>query len=375
MKNYILHICNDFLNSRVHRQLYSKLDQRGLKQIIFYPFRRGKIKDTIDFVTFGSTVLFSDTLQRFHRLIFKRKIRFLYQSLKRQVDPSDIALSHATTLFSDGVLSYKLYKAYNIPYIVTIRNTDLNLFFKYMVHLRKLGIDILKNAEQIIFISPSYKRRLFDLPYLKKFENEFEDKSIVIPNGINNFWIKNVQEKKIHSPKRFNLLYIGNFSKEKNVLNLIRAVNLLNKDLLSFHLILVGEGGGDYRKVMKLIEGKTNFKYLGKINDKIRLKEVFAKSDIFTMPSRHETFGLVYIEAFSQGLPVIYTKDEGIAGFYDSIGEAVDSYSIEDIARGIKTVYENYEQYRFSPKEIVKNHDWDKIALQYKKIYHSIISK
>ena len=29
------------------------------------------------------------------------------------------------------------------------------------------------------------------------------------------------------------------------------------------------------------------------------------------MPSKHETFGLVYAEAMTQGLPVIYTKNEG----------------------------------------------------------------
>ena len=33
------------------------------------------------------------------------------------------------------------------------------------------------------------------------------------------------------------------------------------------------------------------------------------------MPSTGETFGLVYIEALSQSLPIIYTKGDGVYGF------------------------------------------------------------
>ena len=41
------------------------------------------------------------------------------------------------------------------------------------------------------------------------------------------------------------------------------------------------------------------------------LIEFIGENDIFVMPSINETFGLVYAEAMSQGLPVIYTKGQG----------------------------------------------------------------
>ncbi len=44
------------------------------------------------------------------------------------------------------------------------------------------------------------------------------------------------------------------------------------------------------------------------------------------MPSRAETFGLVYVEALLNGLPILYTKNEGIDEMYDNVGEAVDSF-------------------------------------------------
>lgn len=45
--------------------------------------------------------------------------------------------------------------------------------------------------------------------------------------------------------------------------------------------------------------------------------EVLAKmreSDIFILPSTVETFGMVYLEAMSQGCITVCTKDDGISG-------------------------------------------------------------
>lgn len=50
---------------------------------------------------------------------------------------------------------------------------------------------------------------------------------------------------------------------------------------------------------------------------KKQLREAFSISDIFVMPSKPETFGLVYVEALSQGLPILYAKGEGFDGYFD----------------------------------------------------------
>jgi glycosyltransferase involved in cell wall biosynthesis len=90
------------------------------------------------------------------------------------------------------------------------------------------------------------------------------------------------------------------------------------------------------------------------------------------MPSKSETFGLVYIEALSQGLPIIFTEGEGIDGFYEkNIGEAVDANDVKSIANGIFKISNNYLSYNFDPKEIVNNHNWNNIAQKYiKNIYN-----
>ena len=88
------------------------------------------------------------------------------------------------------------------------------------------------------------------------------------------------------------------------------------------------------------------------------------------MPSKFELFGLVYIEALSQGKPVLYSKGEGIDGFLTNYraGKAVDPDNADAIANGIKEIVKNYKDYT-DFDEIVLPFNWDTIASVYRKLY------
>ena len=64
------------------------------------------------------------------------------------------------------------------------------------------------------------------------------------------------------------------------------------------------------------------------------------------MPSFHETFGLVYIEAMSQGLPIIYTKGEGIDGYFKeaTVGYSVNPKDVKNIVKKIEMIIHNYNK-------------------------------
>ena len=136
----------------------------------------------------------------------------------------------------------------------------------------------------------------------------------------------------------------------------------------------MGGGGTEAQKVLANVERDPDlYKYYGKIYDKDELIKIFRSCDVFAMPSRHETFGLVYVEAMLQGLPVMYRKNEGIDGYYtENIGEAVTIGDVEDIKEKLKLLYENYDSYELNTPLIAKNHDWRLIARKYKEIYEYI---
>lgn len=88
------------------------------------------------------------------------------------------------------------------------------------------------------------------------------------------------------------LLYVGRVSKEKGLEDLIS----LQK---RYDLVIVGDG--PYRpELERLLPGAQ---FLGYLRGRELIDE-YAQADVFVFPSRADTFGVVIIEALSQGCPV-----------------------------------------------------------------------
>ncbi len=372
----ILHITNDYSGSTVYRNLISELDDLGLPQIVYNPIKEeSRIgKNLIEFNVKDSEIIYSHILNKTtDRIFFRKKIKKIIRNIETKIDLKKISFIHAHTWYSDGGVAYFLSKKYNIPYIVTIRNSDLNVFQKYLIHERAFGRKILAKAKSVILIAASYKKRVIELSSLQKVKGDLLSKLQIIPNGVDSYWVNNAVDKKIKTDSKFfNLLFIGKFTNGKNVLPLQLAVNEINKKSPVVHLHLIGGGGKAHQKVIGQVElNKDTMTYHGKIFDLSKLKEHFENADIFTMPSKHETFGLVYVEAMLQGMPILYTANEGIDGFYDEkIGEKVTSGKVEEIKGKLLLLMENYNSYNIPTEKLVKKHNWENIVLTYQNLYN-----
>jgi glycosyltransferase involved in cell wall biosynthesis len=93
------------------------------------------------------------------------------------------------------------------------------------------------------------------------------------------------------------------------------------------------------------------------------------------MPSYKETFGIAYIEALSQGLPVIYSRGQGVDGYFEkgTVGEATDPASEAEIAISIRSIISRLENVRKLCIESSKRFGWPRIAGEYLKIYGHVI--
>ena len=98
-------------------------------------------------------------------------------------------------------------------------------------------------------------------------------------------------------------------------------------------------------------------------------------SDIFVMPSRYDTFGLVYVEAMTQGLPIIYSKGQGFDGQEPDgeIGMAVRYDSPEEIADAILRIRDRYEPMSERAIEVSKRFTWDRITDKYDQMYQELL--
>lgn len=369
----ILHIANDFAYSKVHSNLIQQLDKMGVEQIVYCPIRS---KDEYGKNSFNSNItqiIYSLCIRSWYKFVYHYKRRVLYNDLKSKVDLSSIDVIHAATLFSDGGIAYKAYEEYGIPYVVAVRNTDINDFLPLMKHTYPAGRKILLNASRIYFISEGLKRLFEESSMIRPVFERIKDKFVLRPNGIESFWLSNIANT---ASTGHNVLYIGDFTPNKNVSRLIRAVDLVRRttSYKDTSLVIVGGGRDKRGSVESLINKNLDFvEFKGKIFDKKELRAIMHECAVFAMPSIHETFGLVYLESLSQNLPVIYTKNQGIDGLFDdTIGVSVNPESIEEIISAICRIFDNPTHYNNHHVDF-KQFDWTTIADSYYSDYNTII--
>jgi glycosyltransferase involved in cell wall biosynthesis len=123
------------------------------------------------------------------------------------------------------------------------------------------------------------------------------------------------------------LLYVGRLSAEKD----IETLKPILENLPGTRLALVGDGP-HHKALEQHFEGLPVFMAGFLHGDE--LAAAFASSDVFVMPSRTETLGLVVLEAMSSGLPVVAARaggipemiEDGISGFlFDEPSQAIDA--------------------------------------------------
>jgi glycosyltransferase involved in cell wall biosynthesis len=123
------------------------------------------------------------------------------------------------------------------------------------------------------------------------------------------------------------LLYVGRLSPEKDLERLKPIVEALP----GTRLALVGDG--PHREALRQHFQGMPVYFAGFLRGE-ELAAAFASSDIFVMPSRTETLGLVVLEAMSSGLPVVGARaggvpemiEDGVSGrLFDSEGDAANA--------------------------------------------------
>jgi len=369
----VLHLNTDFLYTKLYNLMYVGLEEGTSSQVVYSATKKSKINAQFKIKKYKTII--SPILNRKDSFFFKSRITKTYKDLKSKISLSDIDIIHAHFMFTDGALALKIYEKYKIQYIVAIRNTDLNLYYKYFPHLKKTGKKILLNAKKIIVISPSYKIKI-----LECYSDEKEilnSKIEIIPNGINEFWLKEKNQPKLNKSKRtIKFLFVGEITKNKN---LKKTIDLLKK-LSNYHDVkftIIGEKLDGYKELRKIIKKYNWIELIQPIYNKSMLKKYYRDHDFFIMLSKKETFGLVYIESLSQGTPVFYTKNEGIDGYFTDglVGYSIDVRILDflNFKEKVDSILKDYNKISDNCINESKSFNWTEISKRYIKIYDNLM--
>lgn len=142
----------------------------------------------------------------------------------------------------------------------------------------------------------------------KDLSNIFPNsKIIIIPNYQHLPKIRPNKKKTNFQKKR--LLFLSRIYPKKGIVELLKAWSKIN--MKNWELIICGPFEKNFkRSFYKMLKNlpKNNYKYLGPITFSKRYS-IFTSCDAFILPSHHENFGNVILEALHAGLPVITTRN------------------------------------------------------------------
>lgn len=125
------------------------------------------------------------------------------------------------------------------------------------------------------------------------------------------------------------LLCVGRISRQKNQGALVEAMPRLVAERPGVRLVLIGHVTEDtYRNRLRAMirEARLDERVIvieGLSSDSQELVDAYHAADLFVLPSIHEPFGIVILEAWAAGRAVLASRVGGIPGFVEDGVEAV----------------------------------------------------
>ena len=189
----------------------------------------------------------------------------------------------------------------------------------------------------------------------------------VLPHGL---FLKptNIIPKK---EKKLTLLYVSRLVKMKGIEDAIKIFSEVVKKVPDAKFWIVGSGEENYVKklhtLVKELQLESAVTFFGYVSEKKKIK-LYQKSHFFLHTSVREGFGLVVIEANSQGTPVLSYDSPGLR---DIIVNGVNGYlfkkgSLDKIVKHCISLY-NKSMYHSLVKSSInesKKYDWKNITKQ-----------
>jgi glycosyltransferase involved in cell wall biosynthesis len=175
------------------------------------------------------------------------------------------------------------------------------------------------------------------------------------------------------------ILYVGRMSVQKGPDILINSIPMILHHYPHAKFVFAGDGDQkNYCEHLAWEKGVAHaVRFLGHQNGSF-LKNLYKACDLVVVPSRNEPFGIVVLEAWSAGKPVVATHNGGPSEF---VWHGVNGYKIydhpESVAWGIGTTLQDFDKARWmgqNGRNTAENSfDWNTIAEQTQNVYLSVI--
>jgi glycosyltransferase involved in cell wall biosynthesis len=199
----------------------------------------------------------------------------------------------------------------------------------------------------------------------------------LIPMGINLEAWKKPDGKRFRKKYRLEgkkmILFAGTKDYNKGAIHLLQAVEKIRQKVKDLILVSIGLPTRKWESNRGVLE-EENLLDLGYISEEEK-RDAFDACDLFVMPSRYDSFGIVYLEAWRCGKPVIGANvgaipeviEEGKDGLLVEFGE------VDQLATAVISLLNNPDLCRemgeAGRKKVIDKFTWDKNIGKIEKVY------
>ena len=260
------------------------------------------------------------------------------------------------------------------PLVVTWYEVWNDYWFEYLGKKGIFGYLVERMTAKLPkLIIPISKKIKEDLKML----NVPEEIMKVIPNGVDFYRLRSVKP----SNEEFDVIYVGRLISHKNVDVLLKALNIVKKEIKYVRCGIIGDGPEmrNLRTLSKKLDLDDNVKFFGFIESDLEVYTYMSSSKIFVLPSTREGFPNTILEANSCGLPVIvvgHEKNAGVGVVKNGYNGYVIDLSPEEMARMIIDLLQNEEELNRLSKnsvEFARIYDWSVIVSKLLDVYKEVI--
>ena len=243
----------------------------------------------------------------------------------------------------DVIYSHYLFNSYyavtflrhlNIPIVAIEHWSEINKQ-ELLPSIQKKGEEVYPKVDQLLTVSRAAQSAL---------KRHFNQDALVVYNMVNDTFSYLNSE---HTSNKIKFIATGSLIHRKGYDLLIDAFAKLQLPATQWELNIIGTGN-EHDNLAKRISNANlseNIHLLGS-RTASEIATMLNQSDVFVLPSRMETFGVVYIEALACGLPVIATPCGGPEEFItEQNGLLVPIEDVEALSEAIKQMFYHHQEY------------------------------
>ena len=295
----------------------------------------------------------------------------LYKEIIKSFRWCDIVHLHGVYNFSNIIVAF-LARLNKVPYVLTLHDglAPKRMKFRKRVFDFIIQKKHIENASAIHCLAQEEASEILERCNPKSF--------IYAPNGVDledyESYTKAINSNSKKQNSNIAIGYLGRISEEKNLLNLVKGIEMLN-DKGNIILKIAGPKSKYLEKILSHAVS-IEIEYVGPKYGNEKL-DFISSLDLFVHPSLADVFSIAAMEVLTVGTPLLISRTSKASHFYNTNGFFMCEPTAYGISQGIQDALDRKNEWSQITQNgkllILQTFNWDSVSSTLLKAYMKLV--